>query len=245
MTQTEAVAIAADKARELNYPWDDQRIETKRRILWPIIDYWLVISRVDSELATTYIRVYHKTRKAIVVKVIYRTSDHKKKYLGYDVCGYEAEEHYCSLSPGNWIATDGASLGNIFFEVAGVTDSRSRFRIVNDDEEEPLKVICELAVKKSGNSCLKLDVAIDSGYVVLLNDDFQAKILTTQKEIYRFFNHFSRLGGTDFISFVSDEKTKLIVMIVINPPHGDGCYPTVVNVQDRTAAIEISFVGNE
>jgi hypothetical protein len=74
MTDHDAARLASQCARDLNWPWDKDRVMVKRFRLWPLPAFWSVTSYVKRGNATALIRVYERRKQPIIspVRVIYR-----------------------------------------------------------------------------------------------------------------------------------------------------------------------------
>jgi hypothetical protein len=74
MTELDALKLATQRARDLNWPWDEDSVTIKRFRPWPLPVLWSVTSYVKQENATALIRVYERRKRPIVnpVRVIYR-----------------------------------------------------------------------------------------------------------------------------------------------------------------------------
>ena len=71
MTDQEAIALAEEKAVELNVPWSQENVTALRRRLWPFPPYWRVIARVTRDGAIVTMRVSEASREACPVNVRY------------------------------------------------------------------------------------------------------------------------------------------------------------------------------
>ena len=71
MTEVEAIAIAEQKAQELNLPWSRDEIAAKHRRVWPFSGGWQIVARVKGQGAIVTIGVSERTGRAIPKRVLY------------------------------------------------------------------------------------------------------------------------------------------------------------------------------